>query len=461
MQTDRPFFVQALFSFLSELDYLWLKALPARPEDTPMLSDIDLLIKEKDLPNILFFICKQPLVKCCEATEKNAVTYLSFQFQDGSQLKLDLLTALVRKQLCYLPNDYLFENRVWKNGVATYSKKLLLEHVLLFSFLNGAGLPTKYVRHFEAMKTEEQLVLIAYVNGKYGTDFRNFQEMAVFSKNEQQQFLSSLQKLPENRIPARNRRFFQYLTSFLGNKKPRTPRLITFTGVDGAGKSTLLSDLQKLLSEKLGKRVVTLRHRPSLLPILSAYTHGKQAAEAKAAANLPRQGKNGSMLSSLLRFGYYYADYFFGQVYVWVRYTLPGYTVIYDRYYFDFIVDGKRTNLSLGEELPKRLYRFLLKPDLNIFLYADADIIRHRKQELLHADIQRMTERYLALFEDLKSQHSGHYFSIENHDRQASLDAILRYYFFGEQAPSPTNNAPKIVNRKSKIVNPPAVLDPC
>ncbi len=461
MQTDRSIFIQALFRFLSEVEYLWLKALPAKPKDTPEQSDIDLLVNENELPGILFFISKLAIVTRCEAAEKNSVTYLSLHFQDGSQLKLDLLTALVRKEFNYLPNGYLFENRVWKNGVATYSKVLLLEHALLFSFLNHAGLPAKYVQHFAAMPAEAKQQLIGFVNNKYGTGFADFQQMAVFSKKERQQFVAYLKRQPENKLLGRFQRAVKYLTSYFWNKKIQMPRVITFSGVDGAGKSTLLADLRTVLAEKLGKRVVTLRHRPSLLPILSAYTHGKQAAEARAAANLPRQGKNGSTLSSLLRFSYYYTDFLFGQVYIWLRYLLPGYIVIYDRYYFDFIVDGKRSNLSLGEALPKRLYRLLYKPALNIFLYADADTIRQRKQELPRADIEQMTGRYLALFAELKTQGNSQYLCIENHDRQASLDTILQHCFSRKNDIVSISHSPKIVNRNSQIVNPPAVLDPC
>lgn len=466
MQTDRAIFIQSLFRLLRKVEYLWLKAIPARPEDTPEQSDIDLLVKENDLPGILFFISKQASVTQCSIVRKDAATYLQLQFHDGTKLKLDLLTALVRKQFTYLTNNYLFSNRSWKDQIASYKTEVLLEHALLFNFLNYAGLPSKYVQHFGATSDEEQARLIGFVNAKYGTGFVNFQQMAVFSKNERQNFVTQLKTQPENSFTARFRQAIRYMTSQFGNKKLQVPKVITFSGVDGAGKSTLLNDLKSVLSEKLGQRVVTLRHRPSLLPILSAYTHGKQAAEAKAAAALPRQGSNGSRFSSLLRFSYYYADYLFGQAYIWLRYQLPGYTVIYDRYYFDFIVDGKRSNISLGEKLPKRLYRFLAKPGLNIFLYADPDTIRQRKQELPRADIEQMTGQYLALFEELKKQDNSQYLCIENTDRQASLETILQHYILGKNDTNPidhaTSDSPgQAVNRKSQVVNPIAVFDPC
>ncbi|MBI1224936.1 MAG: hypothetical protein GC192_06830 [Bacteroidetes bacterium] len=464
---DRFFFIQTLFGFLASVEYVWLKAVFPKPEETPEQSDIDLLVHEADWPSLLFFISKQACVTHCEATRKNDATYLRLQFQDGSKLKLDLLSALVRKQFSYLPNHYLLANLQRNGGIVTYTPQVLLEHVLFFNFLNHAGLPPKYVQYFGAMSIAEQKKLVNFINVKYGTSFADFQGMSIFKKTEKARFLTYLRSQPENRLIARIRNYADYLASQFWNKKIPTPRIVTFSGVDGAGKSTLLNDLKTVLTERLGQRVVTLRHRPSLLPILSAITHGKQAAEARATTQLPRQGNNGSTLSSLLRFGYYYADYFFGQVYIWLRYLLPGYTVVYDRYYFDFIVDGKRSNISLSENLPRFFFRFLAKPGLNIFLHASPDTILQRKKELPRADIEQMTMQYMALFEELKTKSRSQYICIENLDRMATLETILAHYFLGnldykkpmiEATPS---SKVKASIRKSQIANPTAVLESC
>ena len=57
--------------------------------------------------------------------------------------------------------------------------------------------------------------------------------------------------------------------------------IITFSGVDGAGKTTILRQFKELLEQKYGRSVIELRHRPSILPILSAVKHGKKKAEQK------------------------------------------------------------------------------------------------------------------------------------------------------------------------------------
>jgi thymidylate kinase len=438
MQTDRAQFIQSLFRFLSGTEYIWLKAILTRPEDTPPHSDIDLLVQDAAVPGILLFIVGQVSITHCEAKKKDEATYLKIQFQDGTELRLDLLKALVRKQFTYLSNDYLLANRVWLDGVATYSKEVLLEHVLLFAFLNNAGLPQKYVRFFEALPSAEKAQLLAFLHSKYGCEFRDFGQMAYFSIQTQDFIQQQLRRSPENGFIDRLCRLASYAGHLLFPERPWAPSILSFSGVDGAGKTTLLSELRNLFTDRLGLKTVVLRHRPSLLPILSAYTHGRQAAEAKAATTLPRQGTNASRMGSLLRFGYYFSDYLFGQVYVWLRYVLRGYTVIYDRYYFDFIVDAKRSNITLGGALPRKLFRLLAKPGLNILLYADPDTIRQRKKELPHADIVQVTGQYLALFEALKSKNSNQYLCIENHDPAASLAAILAQCFLIKHGNKPS-----------------------
>lgn len=460
MISDRIVFIQELFRFLSKIEYCWLKATHKVPEDTPLQSDIDIFIGEKDRTSVLFFVAKHKLVKTCEVSQKGEASYLQISFEDGSKLKLDLLIALVRKQYTYLSPGYIFENTEWENGVATYSPAVLLEHALLFNKLNHAGLSAKYIKYFEAMPSQKQAALVAFINEKYGTAFANVRQMGEYSKKAKRHLTAYLKKQPDNRFLKRSFQGIRFIVMQLGcnlNLCPslKLPRIITFTGVDGAGKTTLLNDLKTLLSEKMQQRVVVLRHRPSLLPILSAYKHGKQAAEAKSAATLPRQGQNASTFGSLLRFGYYFADYLFGQIYVWLRYTLPGTTVIYDRYYFDFIVDAKRSNISLGEALPKWLYRFVTKPGLNIFLYAAPEVILQRKQELPSAEIRRMTSHYRALFLELEGKHSGQYCSIENHDRRKTLETILEHYF-SKNTPSTISRGPSTVSRP-----PSTVLEPC
>ena len=421
----RKRFIDALFEYLKPGTYLWLKAIQDHPALAPEHSDIDLLVLPSELPGLIDFAGRSPLVMRSQVTRKSSVVYLELYFTDGSYLQLDLLTALVRKGIEYLPAAYLFAHQEERNGISTYTPEVLLEHVLLFNFLNDSGLPVRYADYFLDFSIGEQQRLLGFIAGKYGIRFDSFRQMCTFRPAIKAGFLSFLQCQPANGFWNRMARTIAYAKDVAGGT--RSGCLITFTGVDGAGKTTLLNELTSVLTEKYRRKVVVLRHRPSVLPILSAFVHGRQKAESMSADRLPRQGANENRLSSLLRFVYYYTDYLVGQAYVRLRYQARGYVVLYDRYYFDFIVDPRRSNIQIDEGVTRRMYRFVAEPDLNLFLYADPEVILQRKKELPSADIVQLTRQYKNLFGELGRRGSGRYLCLENNDKAATMQTIVHH----------------------------------
>ena len=156
----------------------------------------------------------------------------------------------------------------------------------------------------------------------------------------------------------------------------------------------------------------------------SSYVYGKAQAEKRAATRLPRQGNNSSKFKSFLRFAYYYMDYIFGRSYIFFKYQIRNYIVLYDRYYFDFIVDGKRTNIEMDEDVPKWLYRFVQKPKLNFFLYAPVDVILQRKKELEPEAIRSLTQGYQSVFNEFGKTYPQEYHSIKNIEKEETLNFI-------------------------------------
>ena len=208
-------------------------------------------------------------------------------------------------------------------------------------------------------------------------------------------------------------------------------KIITFSGVDGAGKTTILTKVKELIENKYNKEVVILRHRPSILPILSAIKYGKKEAEKKTQEVLPRTGKNKSKVSSFVRFFYYLLDYVYGQWVVYFKHTSEGKIIIYDRYYFDFINDGRRTNIDLDSGFIKFFYKFVFKPKLNIFLYADPDVILSRKQEMDKKSIVDLTNKYKSLFNELSNKHDQYYLPIENIEIDETMTEIENFLIKG------------------------------
>jgi thymidylate kinase len=109
--------------------------------------------------------------------------------------------------------------------------------------------------------------------------------------------------------------------------------------------------------------------------------------------------------------------------------VLRGKIVLYDRYYFDFINDAKRSNIQLNRSFLKALYRLVFKPKLNFFLYADAETILARKQEMIAPEIDKLTVLYKQLFGQMDKQYkSSEYTIIENKELDITLNTIMNSY---------------------------------
>lgn len=424
MQNHRQLFIQALFKFIMDEQYVLLKCLGEDLRSLPLGTDLDILVTPTAEAKIVHFIHEYNSIQLVDKMVRAGVKHYYLYFKNGAFLQIDLLSQLQRKNIIYLPTDYIFQNYNLINGIKTCKENTVLEHVLLFNYLNHSGLPDKYYQYFSALPIAKQTSLIQSFNQKYNTSFANLVDTTNFSQTRQAEILSMLNRLKENSFFNKCKNGSNYLLGIWNALKVNQGKMITFSGVDGAGKSTILEDTKHLLQEKFRKEVVVLRHRPSILPILSAWRYGKKAAEKKSIARLPRQGTNNNTLASFFRFSYYYLDYLVGQLYIWAKYLLRGQVVLYDRYYFDFIVDGRRSNINLAQALPKSLYRFITKPDLNIFLYADVATILQRKQELEPAAISNLTQNYKQLFKEFSQTHKGIYLPIENKNRQATLEII-------------------------------------
>jgi thymidylate kinase len=304
-----------------------------------------------------------------------------------------------------------FENQF---RVKNISDNDTAKYVVLFYILNNSKIPAKYLKYKNA-----------FLNSNKVND-NIFLEYFENNTNKKDKLIKIINSNPRNKgINYLKNTFLYYMDSI--KKFKNKGFILTFSGVDGAGKSTIIENISTMIEKQLRKPIVVIRHRPSILPILSVYTKGKEKAHLDTISSLPRQGNNKSFFSSLLRFGYYYMDYFVGQFYIYFKYVSKGTVVIYDRYYFDFINDSKRSNIVLPKKLTSFGYTFLLKPNFNFFLYADAEVILKRKEELTKETIEALTKDYTELFVRLQEKNkSSIYLPINNLVLEETLDKIMK-----------------------------------
>jgi thymidylate kinase len=387
-ESQRSLLIGNVFDFVQNQKYAAIKFPNIHPTSLSEYADIDLLIEKSTAQNLLQYLKQHILVKRLNIQPQSHMMSIVAVLQDGSLLALDLIWQLKRKSLAFM-NVSEAINRSERNdfGVKTLNlsdTKTFLKH---FYGLNFSPIPDRYMHFFEKGESAQM---------------------------DQAMLKEEVALMPENNGLSGLTNKMNYSLDVLRNIFHQKGIIITFSGVDGAGKSTIIAHTKKELEKKLRKKVVVIRHRPSVLPILSAITQGKEKAELKAANTLPRQGQNNNWVSSLLRFGYYYTDYLFGQFYVYIRHVMRGEVVLYDRYYFDFISDSLRSNIRLPKWLTKAGYKLLLQPHLNFFLFADVQTILNRKKELDAEAIATLTKDYLNLFTELEKKTQGKYFPIEN-----------------------------------------------
>ena len=410
---DRKVLLIDAFSYFNKFEYAGIKVPNIAVDFISEESDVDLCIRRIDACQFVNYLQDHPLVAKLRVLRKSYMFEVKAILSNGQQLDFDLLWNLKVKELSVLSfKELLHDYQINDYGVKVTSVLNTARFIGLFYGINGASVPKKYNNLVLNLKSSPQLLDRIIFDSAINGSIPRYKLKLLKSGD------------PENSGINYVKNLFLYVLDTLKTLLKYKGFVVTFSGVDGAGKSTVIDNLKHRLEKKYRRRVVVLRHRPSLLPILSVWTKGKKKAQEDVINALPRQGNNKSTIGSLARFAYYYIDYLIGQFYVHIRYVSLGVVVLYDRYYFDFINDGKRSNINLPEKWVKPWYKLLLKPDVNFFLYAEPQEILRRKQELNEEDIKSLTSKYLNLFNSLNKGKSTRYIPVENKNLDDTLNLI-------------------------------------
>lgn len=410
----RELMIMDVFDFMHPKKYAAIKFPNILPDELSEYSDIDLCVEKADLKPIIAFLETHPLSHFVNIIEHANMRSVQLFLADGGVLSIDLIWILSRKSLVMLNAKEVLNGAIENNfGVKRMQSIDTARYVALFYGLNHSKIPEKF-NVYELVMANGISEFDNLLYESYSKQDIHHDVMVAYLKNKKENTLWNRFFLGAE--------YFMHNVIQLFNSKGLT---ITFSGVDGAGKSTVIEKIRHEIEKKLRKKVVVLRHRPSILPILSAIVKGKEKAEQDSMSSLPRQGTNKSFIKSLFRFSYYYMDYLLGQFYVSAKYLRRGYVVLYDRYYFDFINDSVRSNIVLPKPILKAGYRFLIKPDLNFFLFANPEVILARKRELDAETITTLTKDYLNLFEDLNTGTRKRHFAIENIELKKTINEIM------------------------------------
>lgn len=184
---------------------------------------------------------------------------------------------------------------------------------------------------------------------------------------------------------------------------------IAFVGPDGSGKSTIAKLFRNEICRimvKDNENVKVLHFRPTIFPNLKKLFYGKNYDETKENFTNPHRAKPAGLSSSLLRLTYYWIDYIIGYWIFLRRRCIAGQIFIFDRYFYDFIVDPYRSRINLPSWVRFLFLKLTPKPDIVYFLDCDARTILERKKELPEEEINRQLIHYKSLANKYKNFYS-------------------------------------------------------
>lgn len=170
--------------------------------------------------------------------------------------------------------------------------------------------------------------------------------------------------------------------------------VIAVLGTDGSGKSAIIDAITPWLNEAFHNGVTYKHLRPRLLNDI-AVVLGKRKADAPkqvVVAN-PHSGKQSGFIGSMLRLMYYQMDYLFGYLkLIWPQIVMHTKVFIFDRYYYDYYIDQRRSLIKLPKWIIRWGELFVPKPDIILCLGGEPEKIYARKPETSLEEVTRQTE---------------------------------------------------------------------
>ena len=174
--------------------------------------------------------------------------------------------------------------------------------------------------------------------------------------------------------------------------------VLALFGPDGSGKTTAANELEKLCAQA-GRATRRFHWRPRLLPSLS--NPGDRGAPRYDVTGGPHDRKQRALLISIGMYFYFFLDFWLGYFFRLRPLVRQGTVVIYERYFYDLLLDPRRYRMCSCPILARLLASLVPKPDWIFILDADADVLISRKKELPRAEIVRQQKLMSAVLPNL------------------------------------------------------------
>ncbi len=394
----KEYFLNSIFSSLEEAkaDYFVYGTYKDLPNSTGD-SDVDIYVKESDIS-----ILQNTLARLLITNEVILASYFygstfkmyRFLSKDwGVQIDVTHKVFLY-KGIVYYPKELLVNRIVRYNNIKVLDEKKGYFIGFLKEIIHNGKAKEKYVTAFISEIESNKETYEHEFSNLYGDSIKTliFDNLTIDGLGRISHDLSSLLK---ERISENNRMKLivgkVFLLSRIFRKKPGY--VIVIEGTDGSGKSYIINRITPILNEGFHNGIVYNHLRPNLIPDLGVLLGKKQRVDQVVVNCNPHENVRSGFIQSLVRWSYYMLDYTFGYLTkVWTQIHTRSKVFLFDRYYYDYYFDPKRSSTNLPHCILKLGQFFMPKPDLILCLGGDPEKIYARKPETSLEEVKRQTE---------------------------------------------------------------------
>lgn len=393
-------FLTTFFNQLNEskIDYFVYGSYQSLPHDTGG-SDIDIVVKEADmvrLEQILkAFIDGNEIVLASFYSNANAKFYRIISCLWGVQMDF-FYKGLCYKGVSYYPIERLHRHLKMHNDIVRVLDQNVGFYVDYFKEAIHIGkVKDKYAQALLDLYSSDKDFVRSDIESLYGKKALDLIETNL-SLAGLKDIAKELHGILRNVILKGNtlRVFRANVINIQRFFKKRPGYVIVVEGTDGSGKSFIINSITPILNGAFHNGVVYNHLRPNVIPDIAELMGKRKKAEKDKVTVVsdPHAGKQSGFIGSFIRWSYYMIDYTFGYLKtVWPAIHTKSKVFIFDRYYYEYYFDQKRSHTSLPKWILRIGEWLLPKPDLVLCLGGDPQKIYERKPETSLEEVTRQT----------------------------------------------------------------------
>ncbi|MEG8988162.1 hypothetical protein VJY32_00150 [Ignavibacteria bacterium 4148-Me] len=375
-----------LLETLNKYDYCFLRNYEILPEYN---NDIDILVKNgttnEILKNLIEELQAEEVVFVYEAQFSCLSTYF-YDLKTDQFIHLDFFEEIKWKVFEYLPANEVLKNRVKYNYYYIPSPYYEMYELLLTRLLYHGRIKDVYKDRI--FKLYNRIISEITFNNKikFGDKIASQSWDKIEKKITQIRARIIICNILK---PIKLSKHIILLLQRIIKRLIKPPGLfIAFYGVDGSGKTTQIKLMLDYFKGIYSDKVRLFHFRPNFI-----YTKPKDIIVKN-----PHNQLKTNYIRSFLKLLYYVLVYNWGYLTQVLPIIAKNGLVIFDRYYFDLLIDPIRYRTIIPKLFIKICGIFVPKPDINICLIANAQIINERKNEINLIEIEEQQKRIKEFF---------------------------------------------------------------